>query len=99
MRAALDRALLDDELVAPGAKLCFAAVRQWFAVRHAREGRERCEAFLDLSDRLDAITRARLHAAGARLAFIDGDLVGTETHARAADALLVDPDAIERSRC
>jgi diguanylate cyclase (GGDEF)-like protein len=97
VRAALDRALRDDELVVIGADLCIAAVRQWFAVRHPHEGRVRCEEFLDRSERLDVMVRARLHAAAARLAFTDGDLIGTETHARAADALLGGRDVIERS--
>ncbi len=97
VRAALDRALRDDALVAMGAELCFAAVRQWFAVRHAHEGRVRCEEFIDRSDRLEPMTRARLHASAARLAFTDGDLVGTESHARAAADLLGDLDVIERS--
>ncbi|MDB5072024.1 MAG: diguanylate cyclase response regulator [Candidatus Eremiobacteraeota bacterium] len=97
VRAALDRALRDDQLVAIGAELCYAAVRQWFAVRHPHEGRVRCEEFIDRSDRLEPMTRARLHASAARLAFTDGDLVGTETHARAAEALLGNQDVIERS--
>ncbi|HTD38520.1 MAG TPA: diguanylate cyclase [Candidatus Limnocylindrales bacterium] len=97
VRAALDRALRDGELIEPGARLCYAAVRQWFAVRHPHEGRLRCEAFLDHSERLDELTRTRLHASAARLAFIDGDLIGTERHARAADALLGERDTVERS--
>jgi diguanylate cyclase (GGDEF)-like protein len=97
VRAALDRTLLDDALVARGAELCTAAVRQWFAIRHSREGRERCEAFLDRSALLDARTRATLHASAARLAYLEGDLPGTDNHARAADALLGDGDVIERS--
>jgi diguanylate cyclase (GGDEF)-like protein len=97
VRAALDRALRDDELVAIGAELCFAAVRQWFAVRHPHEGRVRCEEFIDRSDRLEPMTRSRLHVSAARLAFTDGDLVGTETHAREAAALLGRQDVVERS--
>ncbi|HEV3086012.1 MAG TPA: diguanylate cyclase [Candidatus Elarobacter sp.] len=97
VRAALDRALQDDALLNAGADLCIAAVRQWFAVRHAHEGRVRCEAFLDRSEQLETMHRARLHAAAARLAFIDGDLVATEVHARAGDALLGEQDVIERS--
>jgi len=97
VRAALDRALQDESLVRDGAELCYVAVRQWFAVRHPHEGRLRCEAFIGRSERLAPVHRARLHAAAARLAFVEGDLVATETHARAADALLGEDDAIERS--
>ena len=97
VRVALDRALARPDLLETGAELCIAAVRQWFAVRHPREGRARAEAYLDRADQLPAMLSARLHAAAARLAFIDGDLGGTEAHARAADALLGDRDLIERS--
>ncbi len=97
VRAALDRALQDDELVPAGAELCYVAVRQWFAVRHPHEGRLRCEAFIARSERVEPLHRARLHAAAARLAFIEGDLVATESHARAAHALLGEDDAVERS--
>ncbi len=97
VRAALDRALRDDELIATGTELCIAAVRQWFAVRHPHEGRVRCEMFVERSAALAPLLRARLHAATARMAFVQGDLVGTETHARAADALLGDRDVYERS--
>ncbi|HEV2738877.1 MAG TPA: diguanylate cyclase [Candidatus Elarobacter sp.] len=97
VRAALDRALRDDDLTAVGAELCIAAVRQWFAVRHPHEGRVRCEMFVERSEALAPLLRARLHAATARIAFVQGDLVGTETHARAADALLGDRDVYDRS--
>ena len=97
VRAALDRALRDDVLLEAGARLCIAAVRQWFAVRHQREGRTRAEAFLDRGARIDMMLRVKLHTACARLAFVDGDLAGVETHARAADALLGDQDVLERS--
>lgn len=97
VRAALDRALRDADLIATGAELCIAAVRQWFAVRHPHEGRVRCEAFVERSTGLSPMLRARLHAATARIAFVQGDLVGTETHARAADGLLGERDLFERS--
>ncbi len=97
VRAALDRALRDDDLIAVGAELCIAAVRQWFAVRHPHEGRVRCEMFVERSEPLVPLLRARLHAATARIAFEQGDLIGTETHARAADALLGDRDLFDRS--
>ncbi|HWT04955.1 MAG TPA: diguanylate cyclase [Xanthomonadales bacterium] len=97
VRAALDRALRDDELIATGAELCIAAVRQWFAVRHPHEGRVRCELFVERSEHLAPLLRARLHAATARIAFTQGDLGGTEMHAVAADALLGDRDVFERS--
>jgi diguanylate cyclase (GGDEF)-like protein len=97
VRAALDRALRDDDLIAVGAELCIAAVRQWFAVRHPHEGRVRCELFVERSEPLVPLLRAKLHAATARIAFVQGDLVGTETHARAADALLGDRDLFERA--
>ena len=97
VRAALDRALRDDDLIATGAELCIAAVRQWFAVRHPHEGRVRCELYVERSEKLAPLLRARLHAATARIAFVQGDLTGTETHARAADALLGDRDVFERS--
>ena len=97
VRAALDRALRDDDLIAVGTELCIAAVRQWFAVRHPHEGRVRCELYVERSENLVPLLRARLHAATARIAFVQGDLVGTETHARAADALLGDRDMFERA--
>jgi diguanylate cyclase (GGDEF)-like protein len=97
VRAALDRALRDDDLIAVGTELCIAAVRQWFAVRHPHEGRVRCEMFVERSEALVPLLRARLHAATAKIAFVQGDLVGTETHARAADALLGDRDLYDRS--
>jgi len=97
VRAALDRALRDDGLIATGAELCIAAVRQWFAVRHPHEGRVRCELFVERSENLAPLLRARLHAATARIAFTQGDLAATETHARAADALLGDRDVFDRS--
>ena len=97
VRAALDRALRDDDLIATGAELCIAAVRQWFAVRHPHEGRVRCELFVERSEHLAPLLRARLHAATARIAFTQGDLAATELHARAADALLGDRDLFDRS--
>jgi len=97
VRAALDRALRDDDLTAVGTELCIAAVRQWFAVRHPHEGRVRCELYVERSEGLVPLLRARLHAATARIAFVQGDLVGTEKHARAADALLGDRDMFERA--
>ena len=72
-------------------------MRQWFAVRHPHEGRVRCEMYVERSEGLVPLLRARLHAATARIAFVQGDLVGTETHARAADALLGDRDMFERA--